>query len=623
MQIRKIFFAAALLIVNGIANADNGQTYTLDKRRYIGSLNRFNPLQPKHDTIRWDQDKYNQVVKVQRDGGSGTGTFISPKHVLTNKHVAECCGVPGTGMAQSNCTITLHDGTTMLANVVLTGGSTMDNVAQHCTFNANAHLANGTDWSVLELITPRDIAAHGNNYIRYANETIAGNVAFRAGFGALRILSNQDIAHIKTAYTRAFGDDLSGGVNLYRDNQYIHNANQRSYYTNLMNEYQNITRKNFLIDLFTDENNLKIIDDCAITQLYDVHFNHNCDSWAGDSGSALVHQSKIVGLSNSGDGVIFHTHEGEPKDTQQSGIRNKHVFGELTQQLINDAINEATSQSTTHTPTTTVPNLGDQCSAPDLANVYAKTGYYVQNDLLEYSDDDSGNILCANNINCRCFATTCVNGYTLMEQYGVCAHISTQQTVEIPTTGNKPESEPETEPAPEQTPESEAPTPTTTDANPDNVQQPRTAPARQRHTAKNIAIATAATVAAAATVVGIAANQKNKADKPTPQNTQPVAPQNNARAIGANCAVDDMPANAERGIYAAVNIKKLDCGGQQCACVATKCKNGYKLVHKQINGTWKNMGYCVNPKPCAAGKLDTDVINDVHIIRQHGGKFCK
>ena len=498
----------------------------------------------------------------------------------------------------------------MLANVVLTGGSTMDNVAQHCTFNTNLHLITGTDWSVLELINPSDIAARGNKYIQYANETPYGDVAFRAGFGALRILSNQDIKNIKDAYTYAFGDDLSGGVNLNRDEQYIHNVNQRGYYSKLIEEYQDITGQDFLTDLFNDKDNLKIIDDCGITQLYDTHFNHNCDNWAGDSGSALVKRNQIVGLNSSGDGVIFHTHEGEPKDTLQSGIKNEHVFGELTQQLINDAINEATSQSTTHTPTTTVPNLGDQCSAPDLANVYAKTGYYVPNDLLEYSDDDSGNILCANNINCRCFATACVNGYPLIEEYGICVNTSTQPTAGIPTTGDKSEAEPD-------------PTPTTTDANPDNAQQPRTAPARQRHTAKNIAIATAVTAAAAATVAGIAASQKNKADKPTVQNVQPVVQPNHKRTIGADCAVDDMPANAERGIYAAVNIKKLDCGGQQCACVATKCKNGYKLVHKQINGTWKNMGYCINPKPCAAGKLDTDVINDVHIIRQHGGKFCK
>jgi hypothetical protein len=143
---------------------------------------------------------------------------------------------------------------------------------------------------------------------------------------------------------------------------------------------------------------------------------------------------------------------------------------------------------------------------------------------------------------------------------------------------------------------------------------------------------TAAVVAA--TIAGTIAGGKNTARRAYSQHTNIAAngttaqnivatPQNNARAIGANCAADDMPANAERGEYAAVNIKKLNCNGQQCACVATKCKNGYKLVYKQINGKWESMGYCINPKPCTAGKHDTDVIDDVHIIRQHGGNFCK
>ena len=577
MQIRKIFFAAVLLVVNGIANADNGQTYTLDKRRY---LNGNYPSGMMH-TKRWGDWPYSQVVEVDAPNPKlpltsfyvGTGTFISPKHVLTNKHVANCCGVPGTSMAQHNCTITLHDGTTMLANVVMTGGSngTEEDLKNKCLHTSSDNYT-GTDWAILELTSPAAIQSRGNEHLDLSNAPLNDNtpVDFRAGFGGLQILSDEQIRTIKQAYQDVFGTTKAETSTTVRYNGrdqdiFIEDAEMTEaqiaglppqyktyaeaaveYYGRFLTRHREISKSKGKEEEFLDflyDPGLKIIENCSITLQYQTRFKHTCYAWSGDSGSALVTNDKVLGVLTSGADYIIGANEecltGQGCDF---GIPAKQINTRATQHILDAAF-------TAPEPTTT-----EQTPNP----------------------------------------------------------VPEQEATVTP------------EPTLEQTPESEAPTPTITDANPDNAQQPRTAPARQRHTAKNIAIATAATAAIAAAAVGInAANINNKADKQKKHTPQAVASQNNARAIGANCAADDMPANAERGEYAAVNIKKLNCNGQQCACVVTKCKNGYKLVYKEINGKWESMGYCINPKPCTTGQPDTDVIDDVHIIRQHGGNFCK
>ena len=564
MQIRKIFFATVLLVVNGIANADNGQTYTLDKRRY---LNGNYPSGTMH-TKRWGDWPYSQVVEVNAPDPklpfnsfyAGTGTFISPKHVLTNKHVVNCCGVAGTATAGSEywCKIKTHNNPYgMLAVVVMTGGSngTEEDLKNKCLYTKYDNRT-GTDWAILELTSPAAIQSRGNEHLDLSNAPLNDNtpVDFRAGFGGLQILSDEQIRTIKQAYQEVFGTTKAETSTRVRYNGrdqdiFIEDAEMTEaqiaampaqyrpyveaaveYYGRFLTRHREISRskgkEEEFLDFF-DDLGLKIIENCKITRTYGNYFQNTCYAWNGDSGSALVTNDKVLGVLTSGADYIIGANEecltGQGCDF---GIPAAQINTRATQNLLNE--------------------------------------------------------------------NTVVREQT----------VNTEADYESDTT-----------------------TPHTTGDVHDNATQQQTptqiAPARQRHTAKNIAIATAVTAAAAAAVVGIAANQKNKADKPTVQNVQPVVQPNHKRTIGADCAVDDMPANAERGIYAAVNIKKLDCGGQQCACVATKCKNGYKLVHKQINGTWKNMGYCVNPKPCAAGKHDTEAINGIEIIRQHGGNFCK
>ena len=617
-MIKKVSTICLLLItlphVMGMCFADT--PYYLDKRRYLTGNH---PDGTMHPTSRWHDWPYNQIVEICSSTGCGTGTFVSPAHILTNKHVAECCGVGDT----PQCVVYVpynHDEIKVSAATVIAGGGTAANVKDHCEFE-NANIDDGTDWAIIELTSPsvvsklnkyfQKISGHNTNYVlwyeplnwREKNDSMS--VSFRAGFGALRVLSDYDITNIKTAYMRALekaaeesiniNPNNSGGVDLYQEDTSIWDIYSKdtqkkrkaeTFYRGFLNKYQEIAGKDFLDDCLSD-GGLKIIEDCTVgpDDWQDEVDRHNCTSWGGDSGSALIkHQEhpQIISLNNAGYYVV-------PGTTRHRSDEYSVPIDQIFTQEVQDMLN-----FTRHND----KKAGDPCEPFHLKQVNATAGYYIT--------DGSNHLYCANLTPCSCAATECMKGFVMAKDdgghsMGYCVWNSGATSTAANQTIN-------------------------TNAVASNSTSNTAAPAL-------IAAGSTAAVVAA-TIAGTIAGGKNTARRAYSQQTNIAAngttvqniiaaPQNNARAIGANCAADDMPANAERGEYAPVSIKKLDCGGQQCACVATKCKNGYKLVHKQINGKWESMGYCINPKPCTTGQPDTDVIDDVHIIRQHGGNFCK
>ena len=603
------------------------QTYNLDKRRYLTG---DHPSGTMHPTSRWHDWPYNLIVQICTDDHCGTGTFVSPVHILTNKHVAECCGIGNAPQCevyvQHSEAPYNHYEKTVLAATVIAGGGTATNVKNHCKFT-NADIDNGNDWATIELISPNDasiinnyfqkVSGHNINYVHWyepLNWRENGNrmsVSFRAGFGDLRVLSDQDIAKIKAAYELALDEALapmitnpnkSDGVDLYQDDTSIWDIyseddqkkrKAEAFYRGFLNKYQEIAGKDFLDDCLSD-NGLKIIENCDVWPInwqdeesgfwyrYD---KHTCSSWGGDSGSALIkyqEQPEIVSLNNAGPYIVPGTNM-YSYSTNEYSVPIDQIFTEEVQALLNVARNK---------------KVGDPCEPFHLKQVNATAGYYIT--------DGSNHLYCANLTPCSCAATECMKGFVMAKDEG-------GRNMGYCVWGGSA---------------------TSTAAN-QTINTNTVASNSTSNTAAPALIAAGSTAAVvAATIAGTIAGGKNTARRAYSQQTNiaangttaqniVVTPQNNARAIGANCVADDMPANAERGEYAAVSIKKLDCNGQQCACVATKCKNGYKLVYKQINGKWESMGYCINPKPCTTGQHDTDVIDGIEIIRQHGGKFCK
>ena len=605
------------------------QTYNLDKRRY---LNGNHPSGTMHPTSRWHDWPYNLIVQICDSDGCGTGTFVSPVHILTNKHVAECCGVGGATQCEvyvpHKNTPDNRDAITVLAATVIAGGGTAANVKNHCEYK-DADLWNGNDWAIIELISPNDastintyfqkVSGHNTNYaywyepLNWRENNDSMSVSFRAGFGALRVLSDQDIKKIRDAYEWALkqvqppmktNPNESDGVDLWQDATHIYdinsnNQNQKqkaeALYRGFLNKYKEIARKDFLDDCLSD-NELKIIEDCTVWPYdwqdkesgfwyRDTYDGHTCSSWGGDSGSALIkHQEhpEIVSLNNAGQYIVPGTNR-YAYSTHKSSVPIDQIFTEEVQALLSVA---------------RYKEVGDPCEEFHLKQRNATAGVYIAggSDLMP----------CLGPEPCSCAATKCMDGFVMAKDdrgrdMGFCKRDSGA---------------------------------TSTAAN-QTINTNAVASNSTSNTAVPALIAAGSTAAVvAATIAGTIADGKNTARRAYSQQTNIAAngttaqnivatPQNNARTIGADCAADDMPANAEHGEYVAVSIKKLDCAGQHCACVATKCKNGYKLVYKQINGKWESMGYCINPKPCTAGQHDTDVIDDVHIIRQHGGKFCK
>ena len=80
--------AIAILPHFVITSSEAETTYNYDTRRYIGSIDgraSYNS-DAVHETIKWDTPIYNTVVHISYNNNKniGTGTLISPKHILTN-----------------------------------------------------------------------------------------------------------------------------------------------------------------------------------------------------------------------------------------------------------------------------------------------------------------------------------------------------------------------------------------------------------------------------------------------------------------------------------------------------------------------------------------------------------
>ncbi|MBR6597852.1 MAG: hypothetical protein IKK76_00420 [Alphaproteobacteria bacterium] len=589
MKYRSIWLC--MMILPQMVRAD---TYNYDPRRYIGSVNGMDyDSAARHRTIKWADAKYNQIVRIYSNGGAGTGIFISPKHVLTNKHVAECCGV--TNIAYNDeCTVTTANGDVYTATLIATGTDDKDNPAirndnqadpyvslrQHCDVKEadTGYTIDGRDWAIIELTDPDNYRNASDIQIKYTTSTTAGPVNFRAGFSSLRVLSDEDIRHIRTAYRFAFL--FNRYVDLHDTFEYFDESTLKyyqiqspsddlkaaiKYFESFSDKYRELAGKYFWEDCLNDSKNLKIMENCRLisqnTYYDDNRWEETCAGWAGDSGSALVRNDKIVCLHNSGDRRIATAKEKRQYDTLDDFPRycipTEYIFTDKIQQILDDAMNAAnTPQQPTPTQTKNPP------TTPKGA----------------------------------------------------------QQVVVTP------EPEQPKQPEPEQ-PKQPEPVVTTPETPSVSTPELMSASDRRQANTKTAAIATGATLLAGAAIVAGAVTATNNA----PNNTNPKKTvvtqgtnQSGARIIGNACNSKDLPAFATYGIYAAVNITAHKCNGDKnCACVATKCNSGYSLVHKQINGEWESMGYCIKPRPCNTGTADTDVVNGVAIIRQHGNKFCK
>lgn len=294
-----LFFVGIVMTANAYAQGNDwytgeygptGISGSADKRTVIGWLgNRPSYVAPSIPNI-WNTSPYNSIVRICQSSGCGTGDFISPRHVITNAHVSEECGMSGS----SNCQIYTSDGEILQGRVVFYGATGLS--------DRSKWLANiDKDWQILEIV---------DNYCRKEYRipaaempSITASGLWRAGFGSLRVLTNEDIRAIRAAYTeyvRVTNDGSSKGM-LIND----HDPNYLTKYKVFFDEFTRITGKDFNRDYNSDGHTLKLINNCKFDGLDQGIPGgrvvlHNCDAWGGDSGSTIKRKSNnnIVGLEN-------------------------------------------------------------------------------------------------------------------------------------------------------------------------------------------------------------------------------------------------------------------------------------------------------------------------------------
>ena len=353
-----------------------------DVRRVIGWIG-SRPMNVDQNTKNiWNTHPYYNVVAIMVNKKIGTGELVSPKHILTNKHVAQGCGISGI----PECIIYTSGGDTLQARVVLYGGDSPTE------FNIN----DGNDWNILEITNKNFCSDHWTGYV---NPTPVGGGMWRAGFGQLKVLSPQEFQTIRLAYYLAIQQDEKPDapkVDFHNGLKVVSNAPKDSIMARFKKKYQELTGLNFMKTFLNDSYALKLVDKCSILEKTANKARHNCQSWPGDSGSAIQNSSnQIVLLHNSGVSTIGGY---TPKSF---GVPTERIFTTKVTDLLT-AAKVSCESGVMISDDDNEPDIGAPCSKSHLPT-HAKSGQYIQAGTKKYD--------CKNGVSCSCAATECDNGY--------------------------------------------------------------------------------------------------------------------------------------------------------------------------------------------------------------------
>ena len=372
----------------------------------------------KREYVTWDTGIYKNYVKICSGSGCGTGQFITSKHILTNKHVAECCGID----KEYECEVYLSDGDYKFAKVIDTGGG-----LDLCKYNRNRDIGYGLDWSIIEITEP---GFHHSYFDFQSSKT--GSGFSRAGFGGLKVLTNDDIRNIKIAYEKwlkkvyprntrkrnkvaSYGADLELGNYSFYDGRDIDGYKSTITYQTFFDEFGKLTDKDFYKDYLNDSNNLKVIKNCRITESTHRSINHTCEGWHGDSGSAILDSSNVItglhnrGLSYAGATFIAGVHNrGVPIHSDLYDAIDRVKKSQTPKKSKpNKPSAPASPGPTPNNPSTPSGErkIGGECLVPDLPP-HATAGHYIKSGLKKYD--------CGTDGVCSCAATQCESGYYLV-----------------------------------------------------------------------------------------------------------------------------------------------------------------------------------------------------------------
>lgn len=359
----------------------------------------------KREYVDWNTEPYNNYVRICSENGCGTGEFVSYRYILTNKHVAECCGIAG----DSECMVYTSDGKGVAAKVVATGGG-----ISQCKFDNGKDLETGLDWSIIEILNKdfikQRIVDNKTGFDSFL--TYNGNNLKRAGFGALKVLNDDDIKNIKTAYEIWFKEKYPEftmqNIDLERDQKYV--KSKPDFYKTFLDKFKEITGKDFVYEYLFDSTKLKAINDCVITKTTNKSFSHTCDGWHGDSGSAILDPlNRIIGLDNCGYSYVGTTQVSNYGVPVTEEMKKTLFFYISKDNKTEEPVSPDVPENPNPVPVPPVlpgnRDVGLDCLKSDLPP-HAVSGHYIQS--------GSKKLACNNGGHCSCAATVCESGYYLV-----------------------------------------------------------------------------------------------------------------------------------------------------------------------------------------------------------------
>ena len=112
-------FASLFIVLAFIGDTFAGIGGRTDRREVIGWIGNQPDYLDDLESVKyiWNTSPYSSIVQVRSGSTRGTGEFISPRHVLTNEHVAQGCGTNG----KADCTIYTSNNQVLNAHEVFFG----------------------------------------------------------------------------------------------------------------------------------------------------------------------------------------------------------------------------------------------------------------------------------------------------------------------------------------------------------------------------------------------------------------------------------------------------------------------------------------------------------------------
>ena len=141
-------FVSLFIVLAFIGDAFAGIGGRTDRREVIGWIGNQPDYLDDLESVKyiWNTSPYSSIVQVRSGSTRGTGEFISPRHVLTNEHVAQGCGTDG----KTDCTIYTSNNQVLNAREVFFGTTLTDTNGKFD--DTQWYKRRSKDWSILEIV---------------------------------------------------------------------------------------------------------------------------------------------------------------------------------------------------------------------------------------------------------------------------------------------------------------------------------------------------------------------------------------------------------------------------------------------------------------------------------------